>query len=58
MSLLLQFIYNVWMSLRLCSYVSRSGRCHRYSSSPDLVDTQFAQRQVAVGYMAAMRDQG
>ena len=58
MSLLLQFIDKVWTSLRLCSDVSRSGRCHRFSSSPDLVDTQFGQRQVAVGYVAAMRDQG
>ena len=48
----------VWTSLRLCSDVSRSGRCHRFSSSPVLVDTQFAQRLVTVGYVAAMRDQG
>ena len=41
----LQFIDMVWTSLRLCSDVSRSGRCHRYSSSPVLVDTKFAQRQ-------------
>ena len=54
----LQFICKVWMSLRLCIHVSRSGRCHRFSSSPDLVDTQFAQRLVTVGYVAAMRDQG
>ena len=34
---------------RPCDYAatqSRSGRCHRFSSSPDLVGTQFAQRQV------------
>ena len=34
----LQFIDKVWTSLRLCSDVSRSGRCHRFSSSPDTVD--------------------
>ena len=54
----LQFIDKVWTSLRLCSDVSRSGRCHRFSSSPNQADTQFAQRQVPVGYVAAMRDQG
>ena len=34
----LQFIDKVWTSLRFCSDVSCSGRCHRFSSSPDMVD--------------------
>ena len=33
----------------LAATLSRCWRCLRISSSPDLVDTQFAQRQVTVG---------
>ena len=56
-------LYLAWFSLHDYGDVDihtliASSEQHTTSSSPDLVDTQFAQRQVAVGYVAAMRDQG
>ena len=45
----LQFIDMVWTSLRLCSDVSCSGRCHRFSSSPDMVDIPVCTETVVRG---------
>ena len=48
-SLQLQFIDKVWTSLRFCSDVSCSGRCHRFSSSPDMVDIPICTETVVRG---------
>ena len=51
----LQFIDNVWTSVRLCSDVSRSGRCHRFSSSPDMVDIPICTETVGTWLRCVIR---
>ena len=45
----LQFINKVWTSLRFCSDVSCIGSCHRFSSSPDMVDIPICVETVVRG---------